>query len=253
MRCLDLFSGIGGFALACEWAGIETVAFCEIDPYASAVLRKHWPSIPNLGDIRAVTRESIAPVDLVCGGFPCQPYSVAGKQQGAADDRDLWPEMLRVVREFRPTWVCGENVAGFIRLGLDSCLADLADSGYQARTFVLPALAVGASHHRQRTFIIAESNGVHESGGAEHDEPMAGLSEYGRTVSDTEIEQGGRIQQPRIQPDSIPGCRPWSVEPALGRVANGVPRRVDRLKCLGNAVVPQQVYPILKAIRECSR
>ena len=153
---LDLFSGIGGFALAAEWCGITTVGFSEIDPYASAVLAKHWPSIKNYGDIRTITKTTIpGEINLITGGFPCQPFSTAGKQRGRDDPRDLWPEMFRVIKEFRPRWVVGENVAGFVKMELDRTLADLESEGYTVRTFIIPACAVNAPHRRDRVWVIA--------------------------------------------------------------------------------------------------
>lgn len=229
-----MFSGIGGFALACEWAGIETAAFCEIDPYCQAVLRKHWPSVPIYPDVRRLRPQDVGPVDLICGGFPCQPYSAAGKRRGKEDDRDLWPAMLGCVRDFRPTWVCAENVAGFAGMGLDSCLADLEVSGYAADAYLVPALAVGADHHRLRLFIVAHS----ESNGLERE----------WTNSDAPPPQ--RMDHERLH------ARSWRAitdQPRLARVANGIPRRMDRLRAIGNAVVPQQVYPILKAIVGASK
>ena len=158
MYHLDLFSGIGGFATAAGWCGITTVGFSEIDAYASAVLQKHWPNITNYGDIRNLTKATIPQrIDLITGGFPCQPFSVAGKQQGRADARDLWPEMFRVIKEFRPSWVIGENVAGFVKMELDRTLADLESEGYTARAFIIPACAVGAPHRRDRVWIVAHS------------------------------------------------------------------------------------------------
>ena len=130
MRVLDLFSGIGGFSLGLERAGMETVAFCEIEEFPRKVLAKHWPGVPIHKDIRDLKGDAIGPVDLICGGYPCQPFSTAGKRRGKEDDRHLWPEYLRLIREIRPTWVIGENVAGHISMGLDQVLADLEGEGY---------------------------------------------------------------------------------------------------------------------------
>lgn len=158
MRVLDLFSGIGGFSLGLERAGMTTVAFCEIDPFCRAVLRKHWPDVPQFEDVRKLRGEDVGPVDLVCGGYPCQPFSTAGKRGGAEDDRHLWPEMFRIISELRPTWVLGENVAGHITLGLDEVLSDLDALGYASRAFVIPACAVDAPHRRDRVWIVAHAN-----------------------------------------------------------------------------------------------
>ena len=163
MKVLDLFSGIGGFSLGLERAGMETVAFCEYDEKARLVLNKHWPNVPMYNDVRTLTgeqleKDGITDIGLICGGYPCQPFSVAGKRQGQADDRHLWPEFFRLIQEIRPTWVIAENVAGHINMGLDSVLADLESEGYNVQTFLIPACAVGAVHRRDRVWIVAHSN-----------------------------------------------------------------------------------------------
>ena len=156
MRVLDLFSGIGGFSLGLNRAGMQTVAFCEIEPYCQKVLAKHWPGVPIYDDIRELDGTQFrGTTSLVCGGFPCQPFSVAGDQRGQDDDRHLWPEMFRVIREVQPTWVIGENVDGFRSLGLDDSLADLESAGYACQTFDIPACGVGAHHIRHRLWIVA--------------------------------------------------------------------------------------------------
>ena len=157
MAVLDLFSGIGGFSLGLEsTGGFRTIAFCEIDPFCRRVLARHWPYVPIYADIKTLKREDIdEPVDVVCGGFPCQPFSVAGLRRGVEDERHLWPWMLRCVQDFRPAWVLGENVAGFAEMGLESACADLEDAGYQVRPYIIPACAVGAPHRRDRVWIVA--------------------------------------------------------------------------------------------------
>ena len=152
---LDLFSGIGGFALAARWNGYRTVGFCDNEPYAQAVLKKHWPDVPCHKDIREVQGELYAGVTLLTGGFPCQPFSVAGKQRGKDDNRYLWPEMLRVIQEARPAWIIGENVAGIVNLALDQVCADLEGQGYEVEPIIVPACAVDAPHRRDRVWIIA--------------------------------------------------------------------------------------------------
>ena len=159
MRVLDLFSGIGGFSLGLESVGMETVAFCEMDKFCQKVLKKHWPDVPIHSDIKELDgHEYRGTVELVCGGFPCQPYSVAGEQRGSLDDRHLWPEMLRVISEVQPTWVIGENVSGIINMELDNVLSDLETQGYKSQCFVLPACAVDAKHRRDRVFLISHSD-----------------------------------------------------------------------------------------------
>jgi len=154
---LDLFSGIGGFALAAKWNGYRTVGFCDNEPYAQAVLKKHWPEVPCHKDIREVRGELYAGVTLLTGGFPCQPFSVAGKQRGKDDNRYLWPEMLRVIQEARPTWIIGENVAGIVNLALDQVCADLEGQGYEVEPIIVPACAVDAPHRRDRVWIVGHS------------------------------------------------------------------------------------------------
>jgi DNA (cytosine-5)-methyltransferase 1 len=154
---LDLFSGIGGFALAAKWNGYRTVGFCDNEPYAQAVLKKHWPEVPCHKDIREVRGELYAGVTLLTGGFPCQPFSIAGKQGGKNDDRYLWPEMLRVIREARPTWIIGENVAGIVNMALDQVHTDLEAEGYEVESIIIPACAVDAPHRRDRVWIVAHS------------------------------------------------------------------------------------------------
>jgi len=281
---LDLFSGIGGFALAAKWNGYRTVGFCDNEPYAQAVLKKHWPEVPCHKDIREVRGELYAGVTLLTGGFPCQPFSVAGKQRGKDDNRYLWPEMLRVIQEAKPTWIIGENVAGIVNLALDQVCADLEGQGYEVEPIIVPACAVDAPHRRDRCWILAHSkcdgqSPSKERGGIEeavrfqqnrsHDAfntTRAGnLSSSEHDVADT-VKQGweGRVQgredKERKSIDGYAGCcgttqgesrqAVWTTEPNVGRLAHGVPNRVAKLRGLGNAIVPQVASEIIRCINK---
>ena len=162
MRHLDLFSGIGGFALAVHWVGWETIGFCEIEAYPQAVLRKNFPGIPIIDDVRTLDADRLAElgrIDLVTGGFPCQDVSTAGKRAGLAGARSgLWSEMLRIVESARPAWVVAENVCGLRTLGADRVLADLAEAGYAAWPLVVGAVHAGAPHRRQRVWIVGHAD-----------------------------------------------------------------------------------------------
>lgn len=337
---LSLFSGIGGDDLASEWAGVRTVCFVEKDKFCQKVLKKHWPGVPIIEDVKDVTRAKImayaqgkrsrwggngrtrgqiadrfeqgskttydisrnirkSPVDIVAGGFPCQPFSVAGKRRGKEDDRYLWPEMLRIVRELKSTWVVGENVAGIINLGLDTVLSDLEGSGYEVQTFVIPACGVNAPHRRYRVFIVAHASHRNGHSGTERvgrqtgadiggcgertdvahpeqsglrNKPTEGQRGDGRESScpetqscsqdvahsDTKRLEGfGRLRECGGQWLTWQGSEPlegiWKSEPPVGRVASRISARVDRLRALGNAVVPQQITPIYQAIVEVER
>jgi DNA (cytosine-5)-methyltransferase 1 len=292
VKCLDLFSGIGGFSLGLERAGaFRTVAFCEREPFCQAVLRKHWPATPIYDDVRTIPTDRLGRIDLICGGFPCQPWSVAGQQRGAEDDRDLWPEMARLIAELQPTYVIGENVRGFINepMGLQRSLSDLESLGYKAVPFVIPACAVDAPHRRDRVWIVANSDNAIGRRGKERRQGWYGRSElhgaerlvahanrsgqsasagrgqdnrnearddFGRRGEDvadaneTRREQQRRVKSVPAQYEAVERGSRWLAEPGVGRVAHGVPRRVDRLKALGNAVVPQVVEQIGRAIME---
>ena len=301
---LSLFSGIGGLDLAAEMAGFRTVGQCEWADYPTKVLEKHWPGVPRWRDIRTLTGESfhektgLRTVDVIFGGFPCQPFSVAGKRRGKEDDRYLWPEMLRVISELRPTWVVGENVAGIVNMALDQVYADLENEGYTVQAFIIPACAVDAPHRRDRICIVgwkrsacnlfysnsesAEYKNIGKSEKGKQEQPRVG-GLY-TDVSDT---NSNRLEKPGMQglsekqgvPVADSGRR--AAQPGLGGVddglsawmdrgmsapgywmpePDGVPRitqkrehRSDRLKCLGNAVVPQQFYPVFRAIADIER
>ena len=163
MKIVDLFSGIGGFSYAAEKlvGGFETIAFVEREPYCQKVLRKHWHNVPIFSDIRSFDGKEFRDADIVVGGFPCQPWSVAGKQEGHLDeqDRDLWHEMVRVIKDVQPKWIIGENVRGFVNMpmGLKRSLFDLESIGYRAVPFIIPACATDAKHRRERCWIVGHS------------------------------------------------------------------------------------------------
>lgn len=237
---LSLFSGIGGIDLAAEWAGIDVVAFCEREPFCQKVLEKNFPGIPIFDDVCTLNKQTLegsgidGTIDIVAGGFPCQPFSIGGKKKGWNDERALWGEMFRIIQEFRPRWVVGENVAHFIKLGVDDVLVQLEKENYTTRTFILPASSVGAIHKRDRVFMVAHSNSEHEEWSIEK-----------------EIQRKRTLQREFPYGSVEEWTRRSSVyEPKLCRTHNGIPNQMDRNKAIGNAVVPQQIYPIFKAISE---
>jgi DNA (cytosine-5)-methyltransferase 1 len=273
-RLLDLFSGIiGGFSLGLERSGgFQTVAFCEIDPYCRRVLAKHWPEVPCYDDVRTLTADRLAAdgigVDAICGGFPCQDISVAGKGAGIEGERSgLWAEYARIIGELRPRYVIVENVAALLGRGLGRVLGDLAEIGYDAEWHCIPASAVGAPHRRDRLWIVAHPSGERCadgrvcSGSSENRKVRhAIIGNGGQDVADTMLHNvKGKLPR-RFDPQEwqrsverqIRSCNHgggwWSVEPDVGRVAARVPSRVDRLRALGNAVVPQVVELIGRAI-----
>ena len=276
---LDLFSGIGGFALAARWNGFCTVGFCDNEPYAQAVLKKHWPEVPCHKDIREVRGELYAGVTLLTGGFPCQPFSLAGKQRGKTDDRYLWPEMLRVIREARPAWIIGENVAGIVNMALDQVHIDLEAEGYEVESIIIPACGVDAPHRRDRVWIVGHSklNGLtasktsgglldksEEQRGKVKEWESSGASCTSSDVANSISERGCGWnsereyaedvgESSRHSRDNSRGVAKWLAEPSICRVANGVPNRSHRLKGLGNAIVPQVASEIIRCIVEVSK
>jgi len=211
MRVLDLFSGIGGFSLGLERAGMKTVAFCEIDPFCRRVLAKHWPDVPCHEDITKLRGSDVGPVDVVCGGPPCQPISTAsrGRRKGITDDRWLWPEMGRLVAELLPSWVILENSSVLDGMGLDQIADDLEANTYQVQPFEIPAGALGYDHIRPRCWLVGHTDRDGKSRLPVHAE-MAGLSRH------------------RSYPESL-GASDW------------VPGRLDRhrIRALGNSIIPQ--------------
>ena len=247
MKVLDLFSGIGGFSLAAEWAGFETTAFCEIDESCQKVLKKHWPDVPIHSNIKELNGADYAGIDIITGGYPCQPFSVAGNQKAQSDDRHLWPEMFRVIAQAKPTWSICENVLGHVRLGLDKVLNDLESIGYACQPFIIPALAKGANHNRERVFIVAyaASNGLNESAPTGSDGATNEYSAQGQEENSNNERRGGL----RFGVDWR-GCAigRWGIKPPALRVDDELPDRMDRNKSLGNAIDPMVAYELLRAI-----
>jgi DNA (cytosine-5)-methyltransferase 1 len=273
LNVLDLFSGIGGFSLGLErTGGFRTVAFCEIDPYCRAVLRKHWPDVPRFDDIRKLNRHqliwaAIEQPDVICGGFPCQDISIAWNGPGIAGARSgLWGHYARLSGELRPRYVIVENVAALLARGLGRVLGDLAALGYDAEWHCIPASAVGAPHERDRLWLVAYPNlrqrqrplrPVQARGDASSSGSEDVAHSYGLGCHEMEQpEHGGTAVQGPILTAlyaSLAGGRQgWEAEPDVGRVADGVPARVDRIKSLGNAVVPQIPELIGRAILACA-
>jgi len=237
MKVLDLFSGIGGFSLGLERAKFETVAFCEIDAKARKVLQKHWPHVPIFEDIQTLTKGTLdeqgIAVDVICGGFPCQDISFAGKGAGLEGKRSgLWSEFARLIGEIRPRYAIVENVSALRNRGFNRVLGDLASLGYDAEWHCIPASAVGLPHRRDRVWIIAYSRGERRERGITT--ALPGL--YAISWSENERRATQWRERPSLSPPYLCGS------------SDGIPGRVDRLKQLGNAVVPQIPEIIGKAI-----
>ena len=223
MRVGSLFSGIGGFDLGLERAGFEIVWQVEIDEYCRNVLAKHWPAVPRHADIKDIDWRDIPPVDLVCGGFPCQPFSHAGKRKGKDDDRYLWPEVVRCLETVRPTWFIGENVPGIINMALEQACTDLEGIGYDVWPVVIPACAVDAPHKRDRIWIVAyaECSGPQRYGRER---------QLGKGSEEVKVSRGGNvanIEPERWVTESRSQHHQWLPEPAVGRVAHGLSGKLD--------------------------
>ena len=262
----SLFSGIGGFDLAAARVGWKNVFQIEIDPFCQRVLQKNFPDAQRFSDIREFDGTGFAgKIDVVSGGFPCQPFSVAGQRKGKNDDRALWHEMLRVIREIKPAWVVGENVAGIISMELDAVLSDLESIGYACQAFVVPACAVNALHRRDRVWVVANLDSKRQQQPQRVVAEIGGRAEYGDTAIDTNPDGAGREKRNVSTQPKRPGLNSWissfgTVEwqpndtSELLRAAYGLPGRVDgrraRIKALGNAIVPQVDYQIFHAIEQ---
>jgi len=258
MTHLDLFSGIGGFAIAAQWNGFRTIAFAETDEHAGRILNKHWPHIENLGDVRNIAVDlgkypececcgerwcerheahlgkcpCITPFgwkcdrehpNLITAGWPCQPFSVAGKQRGASDDRALWPEVLRIVDALRPELFLGENVPGIINMELDTVLSDLEGIGYSCGAFDIPASGIGAYHRRHRVWVVANA-----------------MQERGRGWK-PERDNAGDAVKPSVDQGN------WRLSfPDVHRAVDGLPGRLDRIGAIGNSIVPQVAAALIE-------
>ena len=320
MRHVDLCSGIGGFSLGFEWAGLsKPILFCDVEPWCRRVLSKHWPDVPVASDVKELANDpdrNVPDCDILTAGYPCQPFSFAGERRGTEDDRHIWPYILSIVQRKRPSWCVFENVYGHVSMGLDEVLSDLEREAYATRPFIVPACAADAPHRRDRVWIIArnvahadsEPKGeqvrgshskqinsaaerewaaardgftdrrqdvahaasLHSDGSGKHtqqserQEPQPGDSRSSDDVAHaaSQRQQGSRLhgrpkhqtqdqdgQADRADNSSQGNAQFWLSEPAVGRVANGIPRRVDRLKGLGNAIVPQIAMRIGQTIK----
>ena len=330
---VDLCSGIGGFALGFQWAGLsKPVLFCDIEPWSRKVLAKHWPDVPIAEDVKELASDpdrNVPDCDILTAGYPCQPFSHAGKRLGHEDDRHIWPYLLQIVAQKRPAWCCFENVYGHVSMGLDQVLLDLETQGYASRTLIVPACGVDAPHRRDRAFVIAKDVSDTDSAGQQQrnqemarepsEQSDSGGVQPGQTMADTrhagvhQQRQSGNVEQEggnerRVRRDGIPkrkgderqdvadtsvrelqrrgqeqvyeqpdiqmqSGRGSQGEPpqrstlsGLGGMADGIPRwldeprdtprtvkgvkgRADRLKGLGNAIVPQIAQKIGEAIK----
>jgi DNA (cytosine-5)-methyltransferase 1 len=246
----SLFSGIGGLDLGLERAGMRVVWQSEIDPYACRVLAKHWPEVPNHGDIKRIDWATVEPVDVICGGYPCQPFSLASPtRRGKDDPRHLWPWVRDAISALRPRYAILENVRGHLTLGGISVITDLAFIGYDAEWRIVPASGLGARHKRDRIIIVTYPHRQSQPNGANDDTTQrlvanaGGSWRSGRGIAfksnDEEVREHARRS-----------AKYWQIEPDVGRVANGIPNRVDRLRGLGNAVVPQVAEYIGRLVME---
>lgn len=257
---LDLFAGIGGFSLAGHWAGFQTAAFCEIEPFCQKVLAKNFPGIPIYDDIRSLTKErmeadGITTIDIITAGYPCQSFSLAGQRKGQEDDRYLWPEVFRLIQEIRPTWILCENVAGHVTLGIDTVLSDLEGASYACQALVIPACAIDAQHRRDRVWIVANSESkrcrergdernIHKTNGRQNGQK--------RSISPGPSESAEDVAKLGDTRGSFEEWAPWPVEPSVGRVVDGLSRGMDRparIRALGNSIVPQVAHVIFEAMK----
>ena len=282
----SLFSGIGGLDLGLERAGMKVIWQSEIDKYCCKVLKKHWPEVPNHGNIKEIDWQKIQRPNIIAGGYPCQPFSTAGKRKGTQDPRHLWPWVRTAISELRPDYAILENVRGHLTMGGTEVIGALAEIGYDAEWRVVSAAGVGAPHRRDRIIIVAYPNGQGEPNVAKHEAGIGLVAHtHGKRFQECESKtkslswiSSGRERNDvantnsefvginRTSPNVAETRRIWSnhterqigydfrqwwqVEPNVGRVADGIPSRVDRLRGLGNAVVPQVAEYIGRLVME---
>ncbi len=242
LKILDLFSGIGGFSYSAERlvGGFETEAFCEIDPFCQKVLKKNFPNVPIYDDVKELKNDTnrFGRIDIVCGGFPCQPFSLASStRKGTKDDRFLWGEMFEIAQNVRADWIIGENVNGLINLGLDQILSQLENNNYSTRVFNIPASSAGANHLRQRLWIVAHSN----------------CSPKSRKRKSSGLEKTRQFNSIDFKAREYPFPK-WESESRIHREHDGLSKGMDsirrkRLKALGNSIVPQVVARIFQCIK----
>ncbi len=236
----SLFSGIGGFDLAAQWCGWTNIFQVEKDLFCKKVLNKNFPNTERYGDIYEFkgerTKKYQGSVDVISGGFPCQPFSIAGKRKGKDDDRYLWPEMLRVISEIRPAWVVAENVTGIISMELDKTIFDLESIGYEVQIFIIPACAIGAPHRRDRVWIVANSDN-------DRLQRFKWCTSHKKKATKKEW-----INTKGIYCRKKPKWKDCISEPYVSGGNYGVSNRAHRTKALGNAIVPQVAYEIFRCI-----
>jgi len=264
VKHLDLFSGIGGFALAARWAGFETIGFCEIDKYAQKVLKKNFPGVPIYEDVTKLNGSQFKDIYLLTGGFPCQDISIAGKGAGIEGERSgLWTELHRIISEVRPKYALIENVPALTFRGGTRVIGDLTEIGYDCEWQIVGADDVGAPHRRKRIWIVAYSNpGLSKrenkgifTGGNSTDNGSKDVP-YSKSKRVEGCGSGREQESHTHGQEGLPLCEGersraanWLPEPSVGRVVNGLPNRVDRLKGLGNAIVPQVAYEIMRCLK----
>ena len=235
MRHASLFTGIGGFDLAAQWMGWENVFQVEKDEFCTAVLTKNFPNVPKYGDIKQFKGHAYrGSIDVLTGGFPCQPFSSAGKRKGTSDDRYLWPEMLRVIREIQPKIIIGENVSGILNwsngMVFEQVQIDMENEGYETTPFILPASGTGSFHIRERVWFVANNISLQSKQKIEVLHSKQNRQEVARMPFRTWLEAATKL------------CR----------VDDGISNRMDRIKSIGNAIVPQVAFQIFKTIESIS-